>query len=331
MRIKLSEISLQQIDIENDRYRTRYDSTLSDSGYMELARSVRTSGIITPPLLTLADDQGKCPVYIPVAGFRRLHAAGSAGIRDVLCQIFSGTAVDLFRLAVTENAFCREFSELDKAIIIRKFMSFSKSEDVSEILAQIEGIPGMRMSRDYAERLLRLDNLPEDIKKAVHGGFLSPAIAPDVVSSGDYNKAMFFFEHLRMGLNLQREFWNLAYEISRINNVSVSETLSAKTLSDIMEKNPEISKKRELVTAELRKTRYPHIEKARTFFEETASGLLNGNSDISINIPKNFESREISVTFRFRHKNGYKETLGILAKIGDTSDLDALLSYNLNT
>lgn len=333
MQAEVKEICVRHINLNDDRYRTGYGhvSPLSDPEYMKLVRSIRKSGIINIPLLTPDPDSLKNGFsYIPVSGFKRLHAAIDLGMDTVLCRISKDPAPDLFRTAVTENAYIRKFSELDMAVIIRKFMLLTESNDVSEFLPHLDGIPGFEMNRDYAHRLLAFENLPDDIKSAVSRGFLSPVLASDVAASPGYEKSLFFFEHLKMGLNLQREFWNLVHEISKIKDCSVTDILGSSVFSEIMESSMEVAKKRELVSAELKKTRYPHIEKARTFFSETASGLLKGNTEITISHPKNYESRDIPVMFRFRNRNEYKKIVGILERIGDDPGLDSLLSYNLN-
>jgi ParB family transcriptional regulator, chromosome partitioning protein len=89
----------------------------NDPALDELAASIRQHGILQPllirPLLELerrVGDHPHRPVYLVIAGNRRLRAARLAGLREVPCTIRIADADAAFVLNVVENLQRRELS-----------------------------------------------------------------------------------------------------------------------------------------------------------------------------------------------------------------------------
>lgn len=66
-----------------------------------------------------------------------------------------------------------------------------------------------------------------------------------------------------MGLNLQREFCNLVFEISKIRNTSMSGVLADDVFADAIYEVSDQSKKRDLILNEMKKIRSPRLEEAK--------------------------------------------------------------------
>lgn len=325
MQVNARELDLKLIDLDDDRYRTKYICSVSDSDIVELAMSIESVGIINPPIVSF--DSGR---YIVVSGLKRITAAKKIGLEKVFCQVCSETTISTYKIAIIDNSYASPYSELDKALIVRKLFELIGDSCIDSVLEILNCIPSMRMNKEYVNKLIRLDGLSIDVKNSISKGVVSPAIALefDFLKRPDSEKLLYFLQQLKIGLNLQREFCNLVYEIAKINECGISDVLSGTILTDIINGSLDVSKKRELILSELRKIRSPHIEKAKKIFFETAIRIVNNDTGISFIQPKNMDSSELSVSFSFKTRNDFKRIAKKLEEIGDCDDLDTLLLCN---
>lgn len=326
MRVNAREVDLRLVDLDDNRYRTKYNCSVSDSDFLELIRSIESVGIINPPILSF--DSGK---FIVVSGLKRLLAAKDLGLEQIFCQVYDDTPIATYKIAIIENLYACTYSELDKALIVRNLFGFIDDKSIHSVLSILNGIPGLRMNRDYINKLIKLDGISIDVKEAISNGIVSPAIVLefDFWGKQDSETLLFFLQQFKMGLNLQREFCNLLYEISRVAECGISDILSDAAITDIINSGFDVSKKRELILSELRKIRYPHIEKAKRAFAETAKKIVNNDTVISFVQPKNLDSSELSVSFSFKTRDDFKRVVQKLEEIGNNADFDSLLICNI--
>lgn len=328
MRVKVSEIDIDLIDLGNDCYRNRSCYSEINQDHSDLVQSIESFGILNPPILSFESGS-----YIVVSGKRRIEVAKRIGHKTLLCQVFNDTALNLYKIAVVENLNTGTYSELDKALIVSRFADLSKDQANTDSVKYTDNLPsGLRINKDYAQRLLKLNCLSDSIKISIAKGYVSPSIALeyDLRDGNDHARVIFYLETLKMGLNLQREFCNLVLEISKISDSTMSDVLSDDILTDIIEGSQEMSKKRELVICELRKIRFPQIEKCRKSFADTSAKLVGKNSDISILPPKNFESNSVSLTFSFNNTERFRKNLAVLERLCEEDDFNLLFSSMLN-
>ncbi|WP_027359529.1 ParB/RepB/Spo0J family partition protein [Desulforegula conservatrix] len=326
MRANAIEVDLNHIDFDDNRYRTRYECSVSDSDLSELSKSIDSVGVINPPVLSF--DSGR---YVSVSGNKRLLAAKTIGLHRVFCLICEESPVDTYKIAITENIYTYNYSELDKALIVKNLFDLMNDRSIDSVLEILNGIPALRMNRDYIKRLIKLDGIPSAVKNAISDGIVSPSIALefDFWEHKDSETLLFFLQQFKIGLNLQREFCNLIYEISKIDGAGIVSVLSTPVFTDIINSSIDVSKKRELVLSELRKIRYPHIEKAKRVFAETAKKIVKNDNSILFMQPKNMELSEVSVSFSFKTMDDYKKRLRKLEEIEGNAELEDLLDINI--
>lgn len=326
MRANAIEVDLNNIDFDDNRYRTRYNCSVSDSELSELINSIKSVGVINPPILSF--DSGR---YVIVSGHKRLFAAKNLGIEKIFCRVSDGSPILLYKIAITENIYTCNYSELDKSLIIRNLFELADDKSISSVLGILNGIPAFRMNQDYIQKLIKLDGISVDVKNAISNGILSPSIALefDFWEHKDSETLLFFLQQFKIGLNLQREFCNLIYEISKIDGAGIVSVLSTPVFTDIINSSIDVFKKRELVLSELRKIRYPHIEKAKRVFAEKAKKIVNNDTSILFMQPKNMESSEVSVSFSFKTMGDYKKRVRKLEEIEGNAELEDLLDINI--
>lgn len=141
----------------------RYQPRLKFSGreLEELALSIEKQGIIQP-LLVRRDDDG----YELITGERRLRAAKKAGLKRVPVVIKSATDADLLEMSIVENVQRADLNPMEEADAYHKLISEFD-------LTQEQAAERVGKSRSAVANLLRLRQLPEQIKNSIMEGTLS--------------------------------------------------------------------------------------------------------------------------------------------------------------
>lgn len=316
----LYEISINEINLDNDCYRTRYECPLAVPSDNDIVRSVSLFGVLNPPLLA-NDSNG----YVIIGGNRRINAAIKNGIKKLFCRIIDDSILNIYKIAVVDNLYTCDFSEMDKAYIAGRIYDLSGCKSPSELSVIFEEIPGFRINRDYANRLLQINGFPEKIKESICMGFVSSSIVLeyDLSSDPDYERVLFFLENLKMGLNLQREFCNLVFEISKIRNTSMSGVLADDVFADAINEGSDQSKRRDLILNEMKKIRFPRLEEARKNFEDISEKLTGEDREISISRSKNLDSGDVIFSFSANSREKFMTNLAKLGIIAEKKDLDS--------
>jgi ParB family chromosome partitioning protein len=127
----------------------------------ELAESVRRQGILQP-LIVRKLDQG----YELIIGERRLRAAQRAGLDRVPVIVKEATDAESMEMALVENIQREELTPIEEALAYRQLMDELH-------LTQEEVAARVGKSRPVITNLLRILNLPDEIKDEVDRGHLS--------------------------------------------------------------------------------------------------------------------------------------------------------------
>jgi ParB family transcriptional regulator, chromosome partitioning protein len=127
----------------------------------ELAESVRHQGILQP-LVVRKLDQG----YELIIGERRLRAAQRAGFDRVPVIVKEATDAESMEMALVENIQREELTPIEEALAYRQLMDELH-------LTQEEVAARVGKSRPVITNLLRVLNLPDEIKDEVDRGHLS--------------------------------------------------------------------------------------------------------------------------------------------------------------
>ncbi len=153
----ITTISLNDIDTNPSQPRIKFDQEKLDL----LAENIRQSGILQPLLVIPANGR-----YQIVAGERRYRAARIAGLNAVPCVVREMSIQEQLEAALIENLQREDLNPIEEAAGIRELME--KCGYTQEQAAKRIG-----RSRPATANLLRLLNLPEDIKNMILDNRLS--------------------------------------------------------------------------------------------------------------------------------------------------------------
>ena len=164
--------------IRPNRYQPRLK--FSEHELEELARSIEKQGIIQP-LLVRKDDSG----YELITGERRLRAAKKAGLKRVPVVIKSIADADLLEMSIIENVQREDLNPMEEADAYHRLMTEFG-------LTQEQAAERVGKSRSTVANLLRLRQLPGQIKSSIMQGTLSMGHARALLaieSSAQQNQA----------------------------------------------------------------------------------------------------------------------------------------------
>lgn len=142
----------------------------------ELEESIREKGIIQP--LIVRPDPQRPEGFEIVAGERRWRAAQNAQLHEVPVLIKEFSDSEVLEIAIIENIQRAELSPVEEAMGYRQLMErFGHTQErIAEALGK---------SRSYIANLLRLLNLPAEVREMLDSGDLSVGHARALITSSD--------------------------------------------------------------------------------------------------------------------------------------------------
>ncbi|MDA0781359.1 MAG: ParB/RepB/Spo0J family partition protein [Rickettsiales bacterium] len=177
---------LSEEDNPNDRMRARLldvnmlvPGKFQPRGYFdeeklnELVRSIKENGVIQPILVRTEDTEGR---YQIIAGERRWRACKQAGLERIPAVIKELSDREALEVALVENIQRQSLTAIEEAEGYKKLLEeFGYTQ---EKLASNLG-----KSRSHISNMLRLLNLPDEIKDFINTGALSMGHARALVNA----------------------------------------------------------------------------------------------------------------------------------------------------
>ncbi|MEZ5943099.1 MAG: ParB/RepB/Spo0J family partition protein [Planctomycetaceae bacterium] len=127
----------------------------------DLAASIKEHGVLQP-LLVREVDGG----YQLIAGERRWKAAQKAGLQSIPCQVVDVIDKTACEYALEENLKRQDLNDLEKAQAFRDYITHFECS-IEELAKQLS------MSRSAISNLMRLLELSDPVKNALHSGKIS--------------------------------------------------------------------------------------------------------------------------------------------------------------
>lgn len=146
----------------------------------DLADSIRAHGVLQPLVVRQVDQR-----FQLIAGERRLRAAQAAGWERVPVLVKDVTDQQLAELAIVENIQRKDLSPLEKAASFQKYLQDYNC--TQEDLAQ-----RIHIDRSTIANLIRLLELPEQVKKLLAKGDISQGHARALLPLGDEEQQIDF-------------------------------------------------------------------------------------------------------------------------------------------
>jgi ParB family chromosome partitioning protein len=151
---ELREIPVSQITRNPFQPRKHFDA----EALGELASSIREHGVLQPIIVREAEG-----AFQLIAGERRWQAAQKAGLVRVPCRVVDVIDKTACEFALEENLKRKDLNDLEKAQAFRDYIDQFECS-IEELARQLS------MSRSSVSNMLRLLELPDPIKNALHNG-----------------------------------------------------------------------------------------------------------------------------------------------------------------
>ena len=195
----------EKINLTNFQTRKRFDKESLE----QLARSIRENGLVQPIILRKNKNN-----YELIAGERRLRAAQIIKLDKIPSIILDADDKKAFELGLIENLQREDLSPIEEANGYKRLMD--EFNYTQEQLAKV-----VSKSRSHIANLLRIINLPEEVKKFILNGSISlgharclvgyanaVALAKKIIKDGLTVRYIekFFEEQNDNNLNLKKNF-----------------------------------------------------------------------------------------------------------------------------
>ena len=162
------KISLDKIKANPYQPRQFFD----DEQLRSLASSIKRKGVFQPILVQKLSDES----YQLVAGERRMRASQIAGLEEIPAIITDFSPEEQLEIAILENVQRENLNPIEEAEGYKRLLE--EFDHTQEQLAEIIG-----KSRSHISNVMRLLNLPDDVKQLIKEGKLSFGHARALVTS----------------------------------------------------------------------------------------------------------------------------------------------------
>ncbi|HVT29077.1 MAG TPA: ParB/RepB/Spo0J family partition protein [Lacipirellulaceae bacterium] len=159
--------------------------TFDEAEIADLADSIRTHGILQPLVVRRVGDG-----YELIAGERRLRAAQAADWQQVPVQIREVDDRQMAELAIVENVQRKDLNAIEKAESFQRYINQYQCTQ-EELAARVQ------VDRSTVANLLRLLELPADVKQMVQQGEISQGHARALLPLGDEREQIDFARHIK--------------------------------------------------------------------------------------------------------------------------------------
>ncbi len=159
----------------------------------ELSDSIKEKGILVPILVRRVEDEHK-PFQI-VAGERRWRAAQMAQLHQVPVLVREFSDKEALEAALIENIQRQDLTPIEEATGYKQLM-----EDFDHTQADVGQMVGK--SRSHVANILRLLQLPEQVRGLLESGDLTPGHARTLIKAED--PVAMAAEIMRSGLNVRK-------------------------------------------------------------------------------------------------------------------------------
>jgi len=183
-------LRLSVYEIEANPYQPRRD--FDDAEIQSLADSVREHGLLQPVVVRQVEGRWQL-----VAGERRLRAAIKAGFDEVPARSIAADDRQAAELAIVENLQRKDLNPLEKAA---SFQCYLQRYGCTQ-----EELAGrLKIDRSTLANLIRLLELPEDVRQALRSGTITQGHARALLPLGDEREQVAFAHRIQQqGLSVR--------------------------------------------------------------------------------------------------------------------------------
>ncbi len=295
-RTELTKVSLSNIDLSSknfDRYLFRYGR---DTDVIE--ESINKVGLINPLILkkNLDTDQK----YAVICGYQRILAAKKLGQVCFYARVVGGlNDEEILLLVLHDNLSSRGFNEVEKGIILKKFLDigYSYNRLAAEITLLLEIPPNKNIIDKYLS-MLRLDSV---IKQSVARNELELEKAFLLIALDDAEREVVYrllFRESIANTNEVKEAIRNLLDLKMIKNIEINELLMSGEISHIISDSKSNKRQKgEKICNLIKSMRYPSIRTKEDEFDKSRRELRLDN-DVRVNHSRYFEGDEIRIMLK---------------------------------
>ena len=295
-RTKSVSALLDNIDLSSnnyDRYLFRYGRNTD-----VVEDSIRKVGLINPPILKEnPDTEG---TYSVICGYQRILACKKLGQVSIDARVIDGlNDEETLLLVLHDNLASRGFNEIEKGIVLKKFMDIGYSCDrlAAEITLLLEIPPNKNIIEKYLS-VLRLDN---EIKHSIARSELELERAFLLITLDDAEREVvyrFLFKESITNTNEAKEAIRNLLDLKLIKKMEMEELLLSDEISHIISDNKSNKRQKgEKLCSVIKSMRYPSIRTKEDEFDKSCRELKLDN-DVRVNHSRYFEGDEIRITLK---------------------------------
>jgi hypothetical protein len=303
---KILTVPIDSIDSDDDAY------VITTAGILTpLLESIRTVGLINPPLLKRRNDKR----YRIVCGRRRFSCCRKLGWSELPAHIVPDSFVDVdcLTLAISDNRSHRSLNLIEQSRGIVKLSHLLPEENRFKTICSLLDLP---LNQKVFQKIKGLSRLPATVQNGILQGELSFEGAVALLPFEPSEQIAFFelFKGLNLSQSKECELITLIDEIAGHKAVSLIEIIKSKPILEIMDvKNRNRSDKTRNVRAYLKRMRFPALTEAEDRFIAHLKHLRLGNS-IQLSPPPYFEGSTYKLHFSFKSLEELQQQLEFLAK-----------------
>ncbi len=168
--------------IKSNRYQPR--KSFNEESLNELAESIKKHGVIQP--IVVKAEGGNFEVIV---GERRLRAAKIAGFSEIPAVVKEYRDDELLEIALIENIQRKDLNPIEEAMAYK--MILERQNITQEELSKRVG-----KSRSYIANMVRLLELPEEVKEGVSRGTISVGQAKALLGIKDQSKLLEMYRRI---------------------------------------------------------------------------------------------------------------------------------------
>jgi ParB/RepB/Spo0J family partition protein len=290
------QVSLDNIDLSSEDYDRYLFSYGRDSSY--LTGSLKQVGLINPVILKKNQDADG--VYTIVCGYQRIKAYQKLGQVSIEAKVIDGlNDEEIMLLALHDNLSSRGFNEIEKAIVLKKFLEIGYSYD--RLMSEIAPLLSVPPNKNIIDKYIDILSLDTEIQKSVADGDLEPEKAFLLITlDGDERDVVWrvLFREASTNVNEAKETIRSLLDLKQIKQTGIVELLSSEEINHIISDNKSNKRQRgERVCRLIKIVRYPVINKKEDEFDKLCKELCL-DSDVRINHSRYFEGDDIRITIK---------------------------------
>jgi ParB/RepB/Spo0J family partition protein len=294
--MKIEQVLLNNIDMTSENYERYLFRYGRDSDVVK--ESIIKVGLINSVILKKRLDADGA--YTVVSGYQRIRACQKLGWERIEAKVIDGlNEEELLLLSIQDNLFSRGFNEIEKAIVLKKFMDIGYAYDrlMAEIAPLLEMPPNKNIIDKYIS-ILRLDN---EIKQSVASSELELEKAFLLVTLDDVERDVvyrFLFKESITNINEAKETIRNLLDLKLIKRLEIAELLSSSEISHILSDSKSNKRQKgEKICRLIKSMRYPSISTKEDEFDKSCRAMRLDN-DVRINHSRFFEGDEIRITLK---------------------------------